>query len=202
MNRNQARQMLNLKLQTRVNEAKCKAMAEDRHMVNMFWQDMQQLNYENIHNKLAIAYASKKLSAAHHTYLVEALHQYTGAIKSNKKLLRTVNSQIDQLMNKERDLLELQEETALGIKDSMDLEIDSIIEDSARKLGDDDEDVLPFLLPPVPNDKVQAAEKKRSISFGDVIIKTVDEAEDERKQEDTTCGQEDFIDDENVEQII
>ncbi len=180
MDRKQARQLLNMKLQTRINEAKCKALVENKLLVNMFWHDMQQLNYENMHNKLAIAYASKKLSAAHHKYLGEALHQYSSAIKSNKVLLKAVNSQIDHLMDKEKDLLELQEETALGVKESMDLEIDSIIDDTKHEDdddddGNDDDNILPFLLPPVPNDKIE----KRSLSFGNVMIKTIDEHERE-----------------------
>ncbi len=176
MDRKQARQLLNMKLQTRVNEAKCKALVEDKLLVNMFWHDMQQLNYENMHNKLAIAYASKKLTGAHHKYLGDALRQYSSAIKSNSVLLKAVNTQINQLMDKEKDLLELQEETALGVKESMNLEIDSIIEDGSadRSARDDDDILLPILLPPVPGDKVES-KKRRSLTFGNVIIKTIDE---------------------------
>ena len=177
MDKKQARQFLNMKLQTRVNEAKCKALINDKLLSNLFSQDIQQMHYETIHKKLEMAYAIKKLSNAHNRYLAQILQQYSSAIKSNKSLLSTINGHLNHVMDREKDLLELRDETILSVKDAMDVEINSILEDETQN---DFSANVSHLLPHVPTHTPTIAVKK-GVRFGDVIIKTIDEVESEKQ---------------------
>ncbi len=207
MNTRQSREFLSMKLQTRVNEAKCKALIDDKLLSNLFAHDIQQMHYETVHKKLEMAYGMKKLSVAHNKYLCTAIEQYSKAIKSNQQLLKTVNTQINTVMDKEKDLLELREETILGVKETMELEFNSILHDDSDN-DDDDNTTYLQLLPPVPMCEPDRDEKpKKSLSFGNVIIKTIDEAEfehqeSEEKQNKSTHEFIDDIEQENVTQII
>lgn len=201
MNRQQARQFLNTKLQARVNEAKCKALIDDKLLANLFSQDIQQMHYETMHKKIEMAYVSKKLTVAHNKFLVTALEQYGKAIKSNKELLKTLNSQVNQLMDKEKDLLELREETILGVKEAMDVEVNSILDDDNKPTPPGEFD-LTLTLPHTP---VEEPSRKKELCFGDVIIKTIDEAEEEKdKRRDsqvTFCDQQNANDETHERQI-
>ena len=169
-----SRQLLNCKLQTRINEAKCKALIDDKLLSSLFSQDIQKMHYETVHKKLELAYASKKLSAAHHQFLCRALDQYSDAIKSNKSLLQTVNSELNRLTDKEKDLLELREETILGMKEAMEIEIDSILDNESLPQLESD-----LVLPTPPNDPPS---RKKALTFTNVLIKTIDEAESEKEE--------------------
>lgn len=177
MDKQQARQFLGMKLQARINEAKCKALIDDKLLSNLFSQDIQQMHYESVHKKLEMAYILKKLSVAHNKYLCNALEQYSKAIKSNKQLLNTVNAQINGLIDKEKDLLELREETLLGVKETMDIEFNSILSDQQTE----EDTILTESLPSVPT---APPEPKKTLTFGNVIIKTVDEIENEKAIQD------------------
>jgi uncharacterized damage-inducible protein DinB len=181
MDKKQARQFLNMKLQTRVNEAKCKALINDKLLSNLFSQDIQQMHYETIHKKLEMAYAMKKLSYAHNRYLAQILQQYSSAIKSNKSLLSTINGHLTHLMDREKDLLELREETILGVKDAMDVEINSVLEDEEQTWQNDLSADVSYLLPPTPT-HTPTPEVKRKLTFGNVFIKTIDEVESEKQE--------------------
>lgn len=176
MNHEQARQFLNMKLKTRVDEAKCRALIADPILSDIFSQDIQQKHYEIIHNKLKMAYMRKKLSVAHRKYLVTALNEYSKEIKSNMSLLETLNTQIGTCVDKEKDLLELHEETILGVKEAMNVEINSIIHD--KELSDSNEFDPVLVFPPIPNEEPTP---KKVLSFGNVIIKTIDEVESEKE---------------------
>lgn len=178
MNPKQARQLLNTKLQSRVNEAKCKALIDDKLLANLFSQDIQQMHYETVHKKLEMAYVSKKITVAHNKFLVNALEQYGKAIKCNKSLLETLNAQVNQLMDKEKDLLELREETILGVKEAMDVEVNSILDDDNKPAPPGEFD-LSLMLPQVPVDQPI---RKKELCFGNVIVKTIDEAEEEKER--------------------
>lgn len=187
MNKKQSRQFLNMKLQARVNEAKCRAMIDDKLLSSLFDHEIQQLHYETTHKKLEMTYALEQLSLAHNKYLSNALEQYSSTIKSNKSLLRTVNSQINRLMDKERELMELREDTMLGVKEAIDVEFDSILNDESTPSMSETGDEQLCLLPPVPTHEV--TEPKKSLLFGNVMIKTIDEVEDEKeskRQDDET----------------
>ena len=196
MDKKQARHFLNMKLQTRVNEAKCKALINDKLLSNLFSQDIQQMHYETIHKKLEMAYAIKKLSNAHNRYLAQILQQYSSAIKSNKSLLSTINGHLNHLMDKEKDLLELREETILGVKDAMDVEINSVLEDEAQN---DLSANVSFLLPAVPM-HTPTSPVKKEVRFGDVIIKTIDEVESEKQESIEHCSESKYLtnDDDSV----
>lgn len=184
MNRQQARQVLNMKLQTRVNEAKCKALIDNKLLADMFSHEIQQMHYETVHKKLEMAYAAKKLSVAHNRFLVSALEQYSKAIKSNKSLLETLNKQLEEFVDKEKDLLELREETILGVKETMDVEINSILEDDYRSTPMEFD--VDHTLPNAPNDEPGP---KKALRFGNVIIKTIDEAEEEKEEKSKSENQ-------------
>lgn len=185
MNNRQSKEFLHMKIQKRVNEAKCKALIDDKLLSNVFSQDITQMHYESMHRKLEMAYISKKLSHAHNKYVSKALDQYSGALKSNKLLLETVNSHVNKLVDKEKDLMELQEETILGLKDAMDVEIDSIMDDNSDKTL---EKYIEFLAPSVPSDSVEQEspkpERRKSLCFSNVEIKTIDDVENEKQ---STC---------------
>ena len=180
MDKKQARQFLNMKLQTRVNEAKCKALINDKLLSNLFSQDIQQMHYETIHKKLEMAYAMKKLSNAHNRYLAQILQQYSSAIKSNKSLLSTINGHLNRLTDKEKDLLELREETILGVKDALDVEINSVLEDEEQTWQNDLSADFTYMLPTAPTHSL-TPEVKKKLTFGNVIIKTIDEVELEKQ---------------------
>lgn len=168
-----------MKLQTRVNEAKCRALIDDKLLNSLFDHEIQQLHYETTHKKLEMTYALEQLSLAHNKYLSNALEQYSSTIKSNKSLLQTVNSQIDRLMDKEKELMELREDTMLGVKEAMDVEFNSILNDDSTTSTSILETGELLCLPPVPTHDVN--EPKKSLLFGNVMIKTIDEMEEEKK---------------------
>ena len=174
MNQEQARQFLNLKLKTRINEAKCKALTEDKLLAGLFSQEIQQMHYETIQGKLAMASTMKALSKAHNNVLFNMHRQYSKTIKSNTDLLQTINGKMNELMDKERDMIETQEETVLTIRDAIDSEFDSILDNDIQEQTDSDKNI-PLSLPPVPNDPI------KKLEFSNVIIKTVDEVEEEKQ---------------------
>lgn len=185
MNPKQSRQFLHLKIQSRINEAKCKALIDDKLLSNLFSQDIQQMYFENIQNKVSLAYGHKKLSSAHKRQLTHDLELLSDTIKSDKKLLETLNNQIANLSDKERDLHDVREETILGVKEAMDYDFDSIIEDNPSSRTLNIEEHLREILPLPPTHALTEKEdEKKSISFGKVIIKTIDEVEEEREEKD------------------
>ena len=183
MNRSQRRRYLNLEIQTRINNAQCKAMSNNSLIANLFTHEIQQKHFEIIQNKLTMASAMKMLSKAHNNALLDILEQYKKAIKSGSKHLETFNKRMDKLMDKERDLLEAKEDTVLSIRDAIESEFDSIIQDTIEQELPQENEIVPCL-PKVPeHDPSEDQEKaKKKIHFGNVIIKSVDEAEDEKQR--------------------
>ena len=197
MNAKQSRQFLHLKIQSRINEAKCKALIDDKLLSNLFSQDIQQMHYENTQNKVCLAYGHKKLSVAHKKQLNQALHLLKDTIRSDKKLLETVNDQIASLSDKERDLQDVREETMAIVKEAIEFDNDPIIDETpaSRILNIDNhlQDILPTAPTDELSDKPCGKNGKKSISFGDVIIKTVDEVEDERDRKYNELDNEDDL---------
>ena len=195
MNAKQSRQFLHLKIQSRINEAKCKALIDDKLLANLFSQDIQQMHYENTQNKVCLAYGHKKLSVAHKKQLNQALHLLKDTIHSDKKLLETVNGQIASLSDKEKDLQDVREETIAVVKEAIEYDCEPIIDETptSRILNIDShlQDILPSAPTDEISDKPCGKNGKKSISFGDVIIKTVDEVEEEKDKRNTELDDED-----------
>ena len=185
-NNRQSKEFLHMKIQNRVNEAKCKALINDKLLSNVFSQDITQMHYESMHRKLEMAYISKQLSHAHNKYVSKALDQYAGVLKSNTVLLETVQTHVQKLTDKERDMMVLQEETLLELKNAMTIESDPIIEDSDDTVL---ENYVHMLAPSVPSDSVEQKssplpERRKSLCFSNVEIKTIDDVENEKQ---STC---------------
>ena len=182
MNSKQSKEFLHMKIQNRVNEAKCKALINDKLLSNVFSQDITQMHYESMHRKLEMAYISKQLSHAHNKYVSKALDQYAGVLKSNTVLLETVQTHVQKLTDKERDMMVLQEETLLELKNAMTIESDPIIEDSDDTVL---ENYVHMLAPSVPSDSVEQKssplpERRKILSFSNIEIKTIDDVENEK----------------------
>lgn len=193
-----------MKLRARNSEAKCKALTEDKLLSGLFSHDIQQMHYEAIQVKVNLVSASKHLTKAHNGALVNILGQYSKAIKSNKHLLKTIDTQVTELMDKERDMLETQEDTVLSIKDAIDSDFESII-DSREKPEPD----ISVILPVTPDhDPSYVETKPKQLKFGNVIIKTIDQAENEKHMTEQTnedevlyCDGEDSTNNENEENV-
>ena len=184
MNSKQSKEFLHMKIQNRVNEAKCKALINDKLLSNVFSQDITQMHYESMHRKLEMAYISKQLSHAHNKYVSKALDQYAGVLKSNTVLLEKVQDHVQKLTDKERDLMDLQEETLLELKTAMTIETDSIIEENSDTTVV--ENYIQLLAPSVPSDSVEQKssplpERRKVLAFSNIEIKTIDDVENEKQ---------------------
>ena len=186
MNPEQARYYSNLKVQTRIKEAQCKALSTDKYLSNFCQQDIKQLYEDVTFMKAQKAYIDNKLNQSRNTHLKELVQLFSASIKSNTKLSRKINSTLENIIDGEDMLQTAYEDTILTINEAINNNFeypDNVVDDNEQEGQISVES---------SNDRCKETEEKKqkmkSVGFdNNVYIKPLLDAEEHTKTDDCCC---------------